>query len=193
MRGGRRNCPRVPRTSVAPRYLLQSVALNGQVVGGDISVRGMWAHCASRLTLLAMMAIASSPIARAGDIHIGTPLISGDVSRFADRQETGHSNLSSQQLQALAAWMVHHRSGWSGMVTAASLEPCALQVNLRHSDGATTSISVIAQANGGHYLRVSGPGKWAYEAFGGVFRSWAATRQVSDQELVALANLVSAT
>jgi hypothetical protein len=142
--------------------------------------------------LLAMMAIALSPIVRAGDIQIGTPLISGDVSRTVNRQDTNHANLSSRQLQALAGWLGNHQSGWSGMAMEATNEPSSLQVTLRHSDGATTSICVIDQLNGGHYLRVSGPGKWAYRSFGGLSKSRAATRPLSDQELAAFEHSVSA-
>lgn len=148
--------------------------------------------CMNKLTLLALMAMASSPIANAGDIYIGAPLISGNVSRSVNRSQTGYAHLSPPQLETLTTWLGHHRSGWSGMLTEATMEPCPLQVNLKHSDGATTSICVIARANGGHYLRVTGPGKWAYRSFGGMFRSWAATRELSDPELAAFESLVPA-
>jgi hypothetical protein len=148
--------------------------------------------CVKTLSLLGLVAIAVSATANAGAINMGTRLISGDVSSFLNRQETGHTGLSSEQLQALAGWLEHHRSGWQGMITEASLEPIQLQVTLKHDDGAITSMCVIAEANGGHYLRVSGPGKWAYQSFGGIFKSWAATRPISDQELAAFENLVGA-
>jgi hypothetical protein len=151
-------------------------------------------HCLGRLTLLAVMAVASIPSARAGEIFIGAPLISGDISRFVNRQETGHANLSLPQVQALADWLEHHRSGWSGMVGEAPImEPCTLEVDLRRGDGATTSIRVVAQADGGQYLRVTGPGKWAYRSFAGIFKSWAAVRRLSNQEMGVLEKLLTAT
>jgi hypothetical protein len=61
-------------------------------------MRCAWTYCTSRLTVLAMMAIAANPISRAGDIYMRAPLISSDVSRFVNRQETGHATLSLQQV-----------------------------------------------------------------------------------------------
>jgi hypothetical protein len=145
-----------------------------------------------KLSLLGLAAIALNATAMAGRIDIGTPVIAGDVSRIVSRQESGHVELSSEQLQALSRWLEQHRSGWQGMITEASSEPAQLGVNLRHSDGTVTSVYVIARLTGGHYLRLTGPGKWAYRSMGGVFKSWAATRELSDQELAALERIVGA-
>ena len=120
----------------------------------------------------------------AGSISLGTPLISGEVS--------GHTELSSQQVQALSRWLEQDRTGWQGMITEASIEPIQLAVSLRHSDGGVTSISVIAQAKGGHYVRLIGPGQWAYRSFGGIVKFWAATRPLSDPELAELEPAVGA-
>jgi hypothetical protein len=79
------------------------------------------------------------------------------------------------------------------MITEATSEPVQLHMTLKHHDGAVTSLSVVAQANGAHYLLMTGPGKWAYESFLGLWKSWAAKRSLSDQELAALETLVSAT
>ncbi len=147
----------------------------------------------NKLSLLATALILSTPIANAGAIFIGTPLASGNVSRFVNRQEIGRADLSSQQVRAVADWLTNHESGWSGMVTEASLERSPILVTLKHSDGAITSISVIAQANGGFYLRLTGPGKWAYRSFWGIYKSWAATRPLSDQELLSFKQLMGAT
>lgn len=136
------------------------------------------------LLLLGLAAVASSGIATAGSISLGAPLISGDV--------TGSTELSPQQLQALSQWLEQHRSGWQGMITEASIEPIQLAISLRHSDGAVTSMFIIAQANGGHYLRLTGPGQWAYRSFGGILRSWAATRTLSEPELTQLETAVGA-
>jgi hypothetical protein len=78
------------------------------------------------------------------------------------------------------------------MVTPATNEPIQLEVNLTHSDGGMTSMCVIDRAGGGHYLRLTGPGQWAYRSIGGIFKSWAAIRALSDKELAALLNIVSA-
>jgi hypothetical protein len=129
----------------------------------------------------------------AGEIDAATPVISGDVSTIASRQESGHTELSTERLQALSRWLERHRSGWQGTVTPPSSEPIQLQVNLRHSDGTVTSICFIAGAGGGYYLRLTGPGKWAYRSFGGIFKSWAATRALSDKELAVLQKIVGAT
>jgi hypothetical protein len=138
-------------------------------------------------------AVALSATAAAGDISIGTPLVSGSVETLEERHTTGHTDLSLDQLQALSRWLEQHRSGWQGMVTPATGEPVQLGMHLNHSDGRTTSIALIARARGGYYLRLTGPDKWAYRSFLGIWKSWAATRSLSDQELVALRNLVGAT
>jgi hypothetical protein len=136
------------------------------------------------LLLLGLAVAALSATAIAGSSSFGTPVISGQVS--------GRTELSSQQVQALSQWLEQHRTGWQGMITEASTEPTQLAVSLRHSDGAVTSISVVAQANGGHYLRLTGPGQWAYRSFGGIFKSWAAVRPLSDPELAELKTAVGA-
>jgi hypothetical protein len=138
-------------------------------------------------------AIAFSATASASGIIIGTPLVSSDVDTFENRHNTGYKDLSPDQLQGLSLWLQQHRSGWQGMITPATSEPIQLGVNLKHSDGSTTSMCVIARASGGYYLRLTGPGTWAYRSFLGIFKSWAATRPLSDQELAELQNLIGAT
>jgi hypothetical protein len=146
-----------------------------------------------RLALPAfLLAMVFGAKAMAGSIDIGLPMMSGDVSTFEHRQSTGHTDLSPKQLQALSQWFEQHRSGWQGMVTPATSEPLKLELKLKHSDGGTTSMCVIDRASGGHYLRVTGPGTWAYRSIGGIFKSWAATRPLSDKELAALLNIVRA-
>jgi len=144
-----------------------------------------------RLALPALLAMALGAEALAGSIDIGLPVMSGDVSTFEHRQRTGPIDLSPKQLQALSQWLEQHRSGWQGMVTPATSEPIQLEVTLKHSDGGTTSICVIDAAGGGHYLRVTGPGEWAYRSIGGIYRSRAATRPLSDKELAALLSIAS--
>ena len=150
--------------------------------------------CVRTLSLFGRVAaITLSATATAGSITVGTPLILGDVYTYENRRSTGHLDLSPDQLQTISHWLDQHRSGWQGMITPASTEPVELQVTLKHSDGGTTYMSVIARAGGGHYLRLTGPGTWAYRSFGGFFKSWAATRPMSDQELASLRSLVGTT
>jgi hypothetical protein len=131
-------------------------------------------------------AIAFSASASAGSITVGAPLISGDVSIYQDRQTTGHRDLSPDQLHGISRWLDQHKSGWQGMVTPASSEPVELEVAVKHNDGSATHMSVIARPGGGQYLRLTGPGIMAYRSLFGFFKSWAAIRAMSDQELAAL-------
>jgi hypothetical protein len=144
-----------------------------------------------KLSPLVLLTIVVGATATAGSIDIGTPIESGDVYTFVNRQNAGRSDLSPEQIHALSNWLVQHRSGWQGMITPASAEPVELRVDLKHSDDGTTSMSVIARPGGGHYLLLAGPGTWAYRSFWGIFKSWAATRPLSDQELAAVRKLVS--
>jgi hypothetical protein len=144
-----------------------------------------------KISPLILLTVVVGATATAGTIDIGTPLKSGAVYTFVNRQNTGHTDLSPEQIHALSNWLAQHRSGWQGMITPASAEPVELRVELKHSDDGTTSMSVIARAGGGHYLLLTGPGTWAYRSFGGIFKSWAATRPLSDQELAAMRKLLS--
>jgi hypothetical protein len=151
------------------------------------------AFAMKKLPLLRLaVLLALSATARAGSIDAGTPLISGNVETSEGRHSAARTDLSPDQLRALSRWLEQHRSGWQGMVTPAGSEAAQLGVNLNHSDGSCTAMAVIARAGGGHYLRLAGPHKWAYRSFLGIFKSWAATRPLSDQELAALRNLVGA-
>jgi hypothetical protein len=93
---------------------------------------------------LAAAAVVLSATARAGGIYIGTLLVSGNVEKFENRHGTGQIDLSPDQLQSLSQWLKQYQSGWRGMITPATNEPAQLSVNLNHSDGSTTSMSVIA-------------------------------------------------
>jgi len=118
--------------------------------------------------------------------------MSGDVSTFADRQRTDHAALSPKQLQALLQWLEQHRTGWQGTVAPATSESIQLEVTLKHSDGGMTSVGVIDRAGGGHYLRLTTAGAWAYRSTSGIFKSSAASRALSDKELAALWNILGA-
>lgn len=145
------------------------------------------------LLSLGLVAMSLSATGNAGSISFETPFVSGDVSTFVNRRETSRMDLSSKQLQGLDDWLEGHRSGWDGMVTEATSEPVQLHLNLKQRDGGVTSISIITRANGGRYLRVTGPGKWAYESFHGLLKFWAATQTLSEQDWAALEKLVSST
>jgi hypothetical protein len=123
----------------------------------------------------------------------GAPLVSGELLTFENRQESGRAALSQEQLQGLSRWLEQHRSGWYGLITPASSEPPQLQLNLTHADGKTTTVKVIVQTNGARYLRLTTSEGWAYRSAGGVFKSWAAARSLSDQELAAIESLLGHT
>ena len=95
-----------------------------------------------------------SSSAQAGDINLGTPLISGSVAQFDGGRETSRRDLSRGQLQALTLWLGLHRSKWRGMNTTASSERSSLQLNLKDNEGKGAAIDVIARPDGGLYLRL---------------------------------------
>jgi hypothetical protein len=141
------------------------------------------------LGFLAANALSAS--ASAGSITVGAPLIPGDVSIYEGRHTIDHRDLSPDQLNGISRWLDQHESGWQGIVTPASSEPADLEVTVKHNDGSTTRMSIIARSGGGQYLRLTGPGTMAYRSLFGLFRSWAAIRTLSDQELAALRSQVS--
>ncbi len=138
------------------------------------------------LSVLGMLAIDIGSTSYAGTIRVDTSFSSGDLFTYINRQENSHAGLSSEQLNGLVSWLQQHRSGWHGMITESSSESVLRLVNLKSSDGAITSICIVAQADGGHYLRVTGLGQWAYQSFGGFFKSWAATHAMSESEFAAM-------
>ena len=121
-----------------------------------------------------------------GIIYLGAPAISGDVCRDVYRLDGDHTALSAGQVQALSRWLDQHKSGWGPVLTPPGGKGIKFQVNLRHSDGAVTSVDFVAKALGAYSLVLTGPGKWAYRSRGGLLKSYAADRSISDQELAAL-------
>ena len=128
-----------------------------------------------------------------GRIYIGAPVISGDICRDVYRLDSDHTALSARQLQALSCWLDQHRSGWGAVITPPGGEGIEFQANPRHSGGAVTSLDFIANGHGGYFLQLTGPGKWACRSFGGLFKSWAAIRTLSDREFAALQKIAVAT
>ena len=123
----------------------------------------------------------------------GAPLASGELLTYEDHQVSGRQALSPEQLQGLSRWFEEHRSGWYGLVTPASSEPPELQLNLAHTDGKTTSVNVMVQPDGVHRLRLTTSDGWAFRSAGGLFKSWAAERALSDQEFTAIQSLLGKT
>ncbi len=137
----------------------------------------------NRISNLATASIVVSCSALAG-ISIGTPLVSGDVATLENRHETSHRELSQAQLRALSQWLRQHKSGWHGMITEATNQPRPVQFSIKDAAGKTGSIAVVARADGSHYLQfISSSEKWSYRSLGGLFKSWAATRELSSEEL----------
>src|SRR5215469_3381643 len=110
------------------------------------------------LLLSGLLLATWSVTANAGGIDVRDPFVSGDVSRFENRQESGHTDLTADQLQQLSQWLQQHRSRWSGMMTEESNEPIQLSMKLRHSQIGATGLVVVLRRDGSHYLRLYGPG-----------------------------------
>jgi hypothetical protein len=145
-----------------------------------------------RISWLGLMIVAVSATAAAGSIDVGAPLLAGDVVSYENGREIGHRTLSPEPLEQVNHWLEKHRSGWQGMLTEATTEPISLRVDLNHGDGRVTSLTFVVH-NGVRYLRLTGPGTWAYRSFAGLFKFWAATRSLSARELGELKQTVGAT
>jgi hypothetical protein len=135
--------------------------------------------------------IVVSGLALAG-IAIGTPLVQGNVVTFEAGHEATRKELSRTELQALSEWLRLHKSNWHGMLTEAPVgQKSRLDISLKDATGKTGSMAVVARAQGGYYLRfISSSEKWSYQSFGGLFKSWAATRQLSAEDLKQLLRAV---
>jgi hypothetical protein len=142
--------------------------------------------------LISLIALACSASATAGNIDLGTPVTSGVASSSAPQQRRVETDLSTAQLQGITDWLADHRSGWRGMITPATNEPVELKLILNHRDGTHTSLSLVTRPNSGPYLRLTGPGQWAYHSFFGFWKSWAATREISATDLAGLEKLLGA-
>ncbi len=135
-----------------------------------------------RLSKCALLSLVVGVSAQASDINIGTSLVAGDVTTFDGGQENGHKELSRGQLLVLSNWFDRHRSGWHAMTTEAAGEPMPLQLKLKDNGGRIATVGVIARTDGSHYLRFVSSDKWSFRSFGGLVKSWAATRPLSDRE-----------
>lgn len=146
-----------------------------------------------RQTKLMLLSLMIGFSAHASDINIGTSLVAGNVTIFESGQEKGHKDLSRGQLQMLAHWFDRHRSEWRAMTTEASDEPIPLQLQLKENDGKISFIGLIARTDGSHYLRFMSSGKWSFKSFGGLVKSSAATRPLSDKEFAVLQRILGTT
>jgi hypothetical protein len=135
-----------------------------------------------RVSKLAAAFIVVSGSALAG-IEFGTHVVAGDVATLQDRHETSRRELSQPQVQALSRWLDRHKSGWQGMITESSSEPRCLRFSLKDGDGKLGSIEVVAGVHGDYLQFRTSSEKWSYRSFGGLFKSWAATRALSPEEL----------
>jgi hypothetical protein len=147
-----------------------------------------------RISLLAFLLSLSAALtpAVAGEIEAAAGVTSAEFTQFQDRRESAHVTLSPTQLHDLTLWLEQHHAHWRGMATDATSEPTALLLSLRHADGGTSTLSVKARRGGGYYLMLTGPGRWAYRSLGGLYKSWAATRSLSDPDFAALRELLGA-
>lgn len=144
-----------------------------------------------KLLSLIFLTIVAGAAAFAGGIYVGSPLVSGNASVFRDNHGTERMSLSSDQLQAMADWLEKSRSTWQGdPVEASPNERVELQIKLNHATDGVTTLAVIAGVRGSHFLRLTGPGTRAYHSFLGLYKTWAATRQINEQELGTLKNLI---
>ena len=145
-----------------------------------------------RLSKWTLMALVIGVPAWASDINIGAFLVSGDWTFFESGKEKTHKELSRGQLQLLSHWFDRHRTEWHGMTTEAPDEPTSLQLKLKDADGKIASVAVSARADGSHFLRFVSTGKWSFSSFGGLVKSGAATRALSDKEFATLQKILGA-
>jgi hypothetical protein len=147
-----------------------------------------------KLLSVFLLTLGAGAVAFAGGIYVGSPLVSGEASVFRDNLGTERMSLSSDQLQAMAHWLEQRPSAWQGdPIEASPNERVELQIKLNHATDGVTTLSVIPGVRGGHFLRLTGPGTWAYHSLFGLYKTWAATRQITEQELGTLKNMIGIT
>jgi hypothetical protein len=122
-------------------------------------------------------------------LDFNTSFVSGEVLSYVDGRELSRRSLSPDQLQQLTQWLDQHRSGWQGMLAETPPSSTRIELQIKDQDGGMTSVLAITPPNGGRYLLVHGPGKWAYQSYGGFIKSWAAARRLSDRDFSILQNL----
>jgi hypothetical protein len=140
----------------------------------------------------ALMSLATTS-ALAGAIDFEPPpFVSGEITMFDDHHVASAQELSPDQLRSLTHWLTWNRYGWFAAQEKSPPEPVQLQINIRHSDGTSATLSVVP---------VTGPRKrdlffinrgapWSYHAWLGQYRAPAATRPLSDYDLDFLQKLM---
>ena len=69
-------------------------------------------------------------------------------------------------------------------------EPVQIQLNLKHSDGTSSTLSVVSDAGRKHHLVFINQGAPAYRTWFGMLKAPAATRPLADYELEALQRIL---
>lgn len=142
-----------------------------------------------RLLQAAAMATVVTPVL-AGSIVLETPVVSAEAITFLDQQEPAHKELSRAQLQAISAWLSWNREGWFGAKLKLAGGPVQIQINLRHADGTSSTLSVVSDAGRKHHLIYINQGALAYRKWFGMGKAPAATRPLADYELAALQRIL---
>ncbi len=142
-----------------------------------------------RLLQMAAMATVATPVL-AGSIILEAPVVSADAITFQDQREPTHRELSRTQLQAISAWLSWNREGWFGAKRELSAEPVQIQLNLKHGDGTSSTLSVVSDARSKHHLVFINQGAPAYRTWFGMVKAPAATRPLADYELAALQKIL---
>jgi hypothetical protein len=141
-----------------------------------------------RLLQIAAMATVATPVL-AGSIILDAPVVSVDAIAFQDQQEPSHRELSRAQLQAITAWLFWNRQGWFGAKPAPG-ETVEIQLNLKHADGTSSTLSVVADAGRKHHLVFFNQGAPAYRTWFGIVKAPSAIRPLADYELEALKRIL---
>ena len=143
-----------------------------------------------RLLQMAAMATVATPVL-AGSIILDAPVVSADAITFqGDQREPTHRELSRTQLQAISAWLSWNRQGWFGAKREVPGEPVQIQLNLKHGDGTSSTLSVVSDAGPKHHLVFIHQGAPAYRTWFGVVKAPAASRPLADYELEALQRIL---
>ena len=135
------------------------------------------------------MATVATPVL-AGSIILDAPVVSAAAITFQDQHEPTHRELSRAQLQAISAWLSWNRQGWFGAKREVPGGPVQIQLNLKHGDGTSSTLSVVSDPGRKHHLVFINQGAPAYRTWLGMVKAPAATRPLADYELEALQRIL---
>ena len=142
-----------------------------------------------RLLQMAAMATVATPVL-AGSIILDAPVVSAAAITFQDQHEPTHRELSRAQLQAISGWLSWNRQGWFGAKREVPGGPVQIQLNLKHGDGTSSTLSVVSDPGRKHHLVFINQGAPAYRTWFGMVKAPAATRPLADYELEALQRIL---